>query len=204
MTERKHLGNVSKTLEALLTACLDAQANGIPLPEAVDAATLTAEQMMTDADAEAARGIYTRPRHGWTCFHCGETFTTPGSARDHFGMDQSKDPACRIKVGEERGLVMALREAEAELKRYRAEDSDKDRQMAAMASDHGAALRDEEEKGYAKGLRDGRMIPPDAEAPVPELADKKPLVLYFHDDVGRDEFIALFKEAKPNARTIKL
>lgn len=29
---------------------------------------------------------YLKPEHGWTCFHCGETFTTPGSARDHWGI----------------------------------------------------------------------------------------------------------------------
>ena len=28
---------------------------------------------------------YTAPPHGWTCFHCGETFRTPGAARLHFG-----------------------------------------------------------------------------------------------------------------------
>jgi hypothetical protein len=66
---------------------------------------------------------YLMPAHGWTCFHCGETFTTPSSARDHFGCEPCADPACRIKVGEERGLVMALRKAEVELERYRNEDS---------------------------------------------------------------------------------
>lgn len=67
--------------------------------------------MADDADT------YPKPVHGWTCFHCGETFTTYGGARDHFGADQLKDPACRIKVGEERGLVMALRRAEGHIDR---------------------------------------------------------------------------------------
>ena len=49
---------------------------------------------------------------GWVCFHCGERFTTPGSAEDHFGESPDKTAACRIKVGEERGLVMALRREE--------------------------------------------------------------------------------------------
>ena len=99
---------------------------------------------------------YARPSHGWTCFHCGETFTTIGAARDHFGADQIADPACRIKIGEERGLVMALRRAEAELGRYRCEDSDADRAMAALRSDHVQALIREEEAGYARGVRDAR------------------------------------------------
>lgn len=67
-------------------------------------------------------GKYPKPKHGWTCFHCGDTFTTPGAARDHFGCEPSADPACKIKVGEERGLVMALRRAEvgkAELEKER-------------------------------------------------------------------------------------
>lgn len=59
---------------------------------------------------------YIRPPHGWTCFHCGETFTTYGAAKDHFGARPSDTPACRIKAGHERGLVMALRKSEAEVR----------------------------------------------------------------------------------------
>ena len=58
---------------------------------------------------------YPAPANGWTCFHCGETFRTPGSARDHFGCTPASDLACRIKAGDERGLLMALRKAEAAL-----------------------------------------------------------------------------------------
>lgn len=56
----------------------------------------------------------TRPPHGWTCFHCGETFTNAGSAADHFGSDPDSVPGCLLKVqlGEERGLLMALRRLE--------------------------------------------------------------------------------------------
>lgn len=118
---------------------------------------------------------YFRPPHGWTCFHCGDTFTTPGAARDHFGADPLKDPACRIKVGEERGLVMALRRAEEELERYRCEDSDADRAMAALRSDHAQALISEEEKGYARGVADARrdlaaeIWPPALTEPLAEI-----------------------------------
>jgi hypothetical protein len=59
------------------------------------------------------------PAHGWTCFHCDETFTTWGSAREHFGSDNQKEPACRIKEGEELGLVIALRKAEASVEEWR-------------------------------------------------------------------------------------
>ena len=105
-----------------------------------------------------------RTKHGWTCFFCGETFTTPGSAQDHFGAAQFGNAACQIKAGEERGLVMALRRAEAELASYRSEDSEKDRAMHRMQSDHHEALRRAEEEGYARGLRDARELR--TEAPV--------------------------------------
>lgn len=52
------------------------------------------------------------PLEGWVCFHCGELFTTVGAAADHFGTSPDREPACQIKLGDERGLVMALRQAE--------------------------------------------------------------------------------------------
>ena len=73
--------------------------------------------------AGAMTETYPQPSHGWTCFHCGETFTTVGAARDHFGEDMAGEPGCRIRVqvGEERGLLMALRKAEAQVSELRAE-----------------------------------------------------------------------------------
>ena len=58
-------------------------------------------------------------QHGWVCFHCGERFTTPGSAAFHFGARPEATVACLIKYGQERGLVMALRKAEAEIEQLR-------------------------------------------------------------------------------------
>lgn len=55
---------------------------------------------------------YPVPKHGWTCFHCGDLFRTVGAARDHFGHDPFSEPGCRIKAGEEKGLLIALRKAE--------------------------------------------------------------------------------------------
>lgn len=99
---------------------------------------------------------YTMPAHGWTCFHCGETFTTPGAARHHFGRTPDKKPGCVIKVelGGERGLLAALRKAEDELAQYRADDSDTQRQLVSLQFRHAEALRAAEETGYARGLRD--------------------------------------------------
>lgn len=102
---------------------------------------------------------YTKPPHGWTCFHCGETFKTVGGARDHFGAAPIATPGCQIKVGEERGLLMALRKAEAELERYRAEDSDIQRAMYRQQAAHLIALTRAEEQGYARGLKDARNDP---------------------------------------------
>lgn len=103
---------------------------------------------------------YEKPAHGWTCFHCGETFMTVGAARNHFGFDPSSDPACRIKIGAERGLVMALRKAEADLEEMRRllhdESSEAYRLYAAQTSRHRDQLMAAEEAGYEKGLHDGR------------------------------------------------
>lgn len=55
---------------------------------------------------------YEMPKDGWVCFHCGERFTTPGGAEDHFGAKPNSLAGCQIKVGEERGLLMELRRVE--------------------------------------------------------------------------------------------
>lgn len=72
---------------------------------------------MTDAI-----GTYQPPASGWSCFHCGETFTTRGAAGDHFGATPAAVAGCllRVQAGDERGLLMALRKAEAERDRLRA------------------------------------------------------------------------------------
>lgn len=88
----------------------------------------------------------------WTCFHCGETFTTPGSARDHFGADPLAEPGCRIKAGAERGLLMALRKAEEELARHRQEDSVIARELHRLQSEFSDKLQSAEELGYERGL----------------------------------------------------
>jgi hypothetical protein len=57
------------------------------------------------------------PALGWTCFHCGETFTTHDLARDHFGSTPDRVPGCIIQVGGERSLLIALRSSEEQLDR---------------------------------------------------------------------------------------
>lgn len=92
----------------------------------------------------------------WKCFHCGETFTDRGSAADHFGADPTNKPGCLIKVelGGERGLLMALRQAEETIAQYMAEDSHTWKALHEMQSRHSDQLRVAEETGYARGLKD--------------------------------------------------
>ena len=62
------------------------------------------------------------PPNGWTCYHCGETFTTWGSAEDHFGKTPASKPGCLLKVqfGNERGLEMELRKVESDRDEWKA------------------------------------------------------------------------------------
>ena len=66
---------------------------------------------------------YPAPPDGWVCFFCGERFRTVGSAADHFGSHPTAKPGCllkKVEAGEERGLLMTLRKAEAEVIRLTA------------------------------------------------------------------------------------
>jgi hypothetical protein len=106
---------------------------------------------VTEVAGSEDKSTYPTPAHGWTCFHCGETF--PGNmgghraAQLHFGASIHDDPKCQISAHR-------LRAMETELRRYREEDTDLHREIARLQSDHAVALRREEEKGYARGLRD--------------------------------------------------
>jgi hypothetical protein len=86
----------------------------------------------------------------WTCFHCGETFVDRKAASLHFGRDEMAHAACQIDIAKYREM--------SELhERHLAEDSDADRRYYQQQSEHAVALRREEEKGYARGLADGRI-----------------------------------------------
>lgn len=114
-----------------------------------------------------------RPEHGWTCFFCGETFMTPGAARDHFGAEPFSDTACQIKAGDERGLLMALREAESELARYRADDTDLIRENHGLRAEIIAKERKAEEAGYSRALQDveaGKVEPKHADRIIAALS----------------------------------
>lgn len=94
----------------------------------------------------------------WRCFHCGEAFTRAQErwAAEHFGANESALPVCQMRVPGEHHLLTLLRKFEADSERRCAEDTDLWRAIYTQAADHAAALRCEEERGYAKGLADGR------------------------------------------------
>lgn len=96
---------------------------------------------------------------GWRCFHCGEVFTKHTEAAAHFGYEQDATPACKI-APDLVGLIQHMRWQEGELHRYRTDDSTAHREFYKIGAEHNQALRTEEEKGYARGLADGRALGP--------------------------------------------
>lgn len=92
-------------------------------------------------------------RKQWRCFHCDEVFTSPRCAAAHFGGDEGRIAACRLKSYEGH-LVDYIRRLEADLDAYRAEDSNILRAIYSMEADHRQALIRAEEDGYNKGVRD--------------------------------------------------
>lgn len=121
-------------------------------------------------------------RHGWTCFHCGETFAAPGAAALHFGAAPDATPGCllKVKAGEEFGLLAALRQAESDIASLRAQNERLDheagsyhgmvleleRYFAGARSVHQAYLRLDEVKGRALAAE---VIVAEAEKIAPDV-----------------------------------
>lgn len=56
---------------------------------------------------------YQAPVHGWTCFHCGETFRSAKAAREHFGPTPDWSPKCiERKTVPDHELLDRVRKAE--------------------------------------------------------------------------------------------
>lgn len=98
----------------------------------------------------------------WRCFHCDEVFTEEHSAKLHFGMDQCSDPACVIKMGAEKSLLVALRKAENELADAWAaihnESTESAKAYYAQQSRHGEQLRAAEELGFERGIAEVKQL----------------------------------------------
>jgi hypothetical protein len=92
-------------------------------------------------------------RKTWRCFFCDVVFRREEDARLHFGVVAYSEPACQIK-GHEGGLVAFIRQQERELAKYRAETDPLTRVIEELRSEHAAALKLEEEKGYIAAVRD--------------------------------------------------
>lgn len=69
-------------------------------------------------DEHEPDGTYPAPRHGWTCFHCGETFGNPNLARAHFGEMPTNEVAC-VMISE-RGMLYTMRAIEMQRDEVRA------------------------------------------------------------------------------------
>lgn len=98
-------------------------------------------------------------RRRWRCFHCDAVFRSEHEAGIHFGADEAATCACVLP--HEQHLVEYIRDLEAQLDGYRAEDSRVMRSIMTLEADHRQALIREEEKGYERGMRDaGRFTAP--------------------------------------------
>lgn len=74
-----------------------------------------------------ASDTYPQPKHGWTCFHCGETFHTEKAARLHFGPRPYCKTACTMSARE---VLHELRRTEKLLAQCT------DGRMKAMGMEH--------------------------------------------------------------------
>ena len=109
------------------------------------------------------------PEQEWRCFHCDEVFTDSVTAALHFGTHESQSPACTVDADE-------LRKLEWQLARYREEDTDLHRQLAALELAQQQALQRAEEDGYARGLKDA-------------MPEQEPVAWMFqHEETGRTTF----------------
>jgi hypothetical protein len=108
------------------------------------------------------------PKPEWRCFHCDDVFDNWGHARNHFGYTPADGaPVCKT----ERSTDSTVYHLKRRLESYQREDTELHRQIHSMRSAHAAALQEEEEKGYARGLRDGRN---DERMPINIIFDGPP------------------------------
>lgn len=114
---------------------------------------------MAEEKEHARSEDHARPRE-WRCYFCDEVFTDTSDAANHFGHMEdgvSESTACKL-TKDEKGIVGLLREAWAELRAYREEDTKMIREVYALGADHSRNAQAEEEKGYARGMRDGALL----------------------------------------------
>lgn len=121
---------------------------------------------------------YPMPAHGWTCFHCGETFRTAGLAREHFGATPDEEPSCKLKVTlKEWGLIYELRKATAKVRRLTDRAEALEHQMHAARQGYrrigGASGPSEASLNYE--AMEGRALA--AEAIIADIAARWPALV---------------------------
>src|SRR5690349_17270652 len=93
----------------------------------------------------------------WRCFHCDEVFTNTNTASAHFGWGEDRLPGCVEKVnGGELGLLRRVRKLEDQLIEFLTETGAVESYVQSLKADHERALRQAEEDGYNRGVRDAR------------------------------------------------
>jgi hypothetical protein len=94
----------------------------------------------------------------WRCFHCSEVFTDAKAAANHFGVDHLGDETLCQMAQVDGGIARVIADLSEELQRYRSEDNESFREFYRLGADHSQALIREEQKGYDRGLADGRTV----------------------------------------------
>lgn len=140
-------------------------------------AALSAEQRAEWETKAAAHQQRQAPAPEWRCFHCEESFTDRAAAALHFGYSERQAPACKLDEN-------YLRELEAEVQRYREEDTDLHREIAGFQPKLHAARQRAEEEGYARGLKD-------AQAEAAPVASAEPVATcwaIYYDNLGEQPY----------------
>lgn len=94
---------------------------------------------------------YSAKHAKYLCFHCKEEFVGDAAAIEHFGPTCQCKPLCQVSRADYETLQNTL-------KCYREEDTGLHRKLVSLRAEHADALRREEEKGYARGLKDGKQM----------------------------------------------
>lgn len=93
----------------------------------------------------------------WRCFHCDEVFASADAAREHFGSSELDEPGCKMLAKGELELLRDYRDMAARWQRCVSEDCDASRIYHSMSAKIATAEREAEQKGYDRGLEDGRL-----------------------------------------------
>lgn len=91
----------------------------------------------------------------WRCFFCDEIFRSKEKAALHFGVSlcEADVPACKLFESQE--LVLKyIRECENEIRQYQDDNKPLQRAIWVIQEEKAQAIKEAEEKGYAKGVSD--------------------------------------------------